>query len=69
MRAGARPPVVLAPGQVWRAEDGTTRTVILLHPRAPAAVQCLIKGKPMTLSQASLRDWVHRTNAVLADAG
>lgn len=69
-RAPPRPPIILAPGQVWRAEDGSTRTVLLIHPDTLyryTSCQCLANDRRMTISQISLRAWIGKNKAVLAD--
>jgi hypothetical protein len=70
-----RPPIVLAPGQVWRAPDGTTRTVLRVYP-ATTAARALVRVKvgvraTTTIEQISMRGWIVRVQAVedVSDAG
>jgi hypothetical protein len=69
-----RPPIVLAPGQVWRAWIGTTRTVLEVNAGTGAAnpsVRIQAGARVMTIAQMTMRAWIGRVHAVedVRDAG
>jgi hypothetical protein len=69
-----RPPIVLAAGQVWRAADGTERTILALHEktmtREAGALVGRQHGPPSMLAQITMRSWISQNRAQeVSDAG
>jgi hypothetical protein len=73
MSAPTRPPIVLAAGQVWCADDGEERAILAVHDKTAMSqpwvrVKKLPHGRPMAMAPMSMRAWIGRHQAVVDDA-
>lgn len=67
MRGAVTRPAI-APGQTWRAPDGTTRTVISVQPAtrtSEASVRISYEDVTVTISVRSMRAWISGRKAVV----
>lgn len=71
------PGIRLEPGQVWRAENGSERTILAIFPAdpgQPAAVRISrAKGAggqiEVVMTEQSVKTWIYTQRAEIPDAG
>lgn len=72
-----RPGIRLEPGQIWRAENGSERTILKVFPAAPGQPAAVQISRPngtggqieVVMTEQSVKTWIYTQRAEIPDAG